>query len=86
MSKFDQYTDKQLQDELAVRQWRQDEAGKPQQLEQVDLTRLRQNCQEIIDAVAGNGYYDNGCKQYVYESAMQAIFGKNVFDWMRERT
>jgi len=62
---------------------RQEEAEKPKQLEQVDLTELRRLCQREIDNVGTSREYDT---EYVFEAAMETIFGPDVFKWMNERT
>jgi len=86
MNPLDAYTDEQLQAELDARQRRQDEAEKPQQLEQVNLTELRRLCQREIDNVFTNGRYSIDCECYIYDAAMKAIFGPDVLDWVNERT
>ena len=41
------------------------------------------NCKRIIDDVVNGEYHvDNDNKHYIYEEAMKAIYGDNVFDWL----
>lgn len=83
---LDSYTDEQLQQELAERKRQKDEAEKPRQLETVDLMHLRKSCQAQIDCIAVHGDYDdNDADHYIYEAAMTAIFGKDVFKWINQK-
>jgi hypothetical protein len=58
---------------------------KPKQLEdqEIDLKKLKEICQEYADFVDNNEEYheDNDYDQYVFEVAMETIFGEKFFDW-----
>jgi glycosyltransferase involved in cell wall biosynthesis len=60
---------------------------KPNQLNQVNLDELRKICQEYVDFVDSDDEYyeDNNFDQYIFEKAMMALYGKDVFDWINER-
>lgn len=60
---------------------------KPNQLKEVKLEELRKICQEYIDFVdSDDDYYeDNDFDQYIFEKAMIALYGKDVFKWINER-
>ena len=38
----------------------------------------------IIDGIVKNGRTDEDDAQYMYEEAMQAFYGKNIFDWIND--
>jgi len=60
---------------------------KPVQLQNMDFTALIEQCQEEIDDVNdGNYSEDSDNIHYMYEAAMMAVFGKDVFKWMNENT
>ena len=62
---------------------------KPKQLseKEIDLTELRNVCQGYIDFIDNDKEYyeDNNYDHYIFEKAMTAIFGKDVFDWINQR-
>ncbi len=79
------YTDEQLQEELSRRKRKKEAMKKPKQVRQYNLVPLRKHCQNHIDSLeAGTARADD--EHYIYEVAMITIFGKNVFDWINERT
>ena len=55
---------------------------KPEQLKEVDLTKLRDICQAYIDFIDDDEEYheDNDYDHYIFETALETIFGKDV--WM----
>lgn len=59
---------------------------KPIQLKEINLEILRKTCQDYIDFIYSNEYHeDNDYTHYIYEAAMQSIFGENVFDIINKR-
>ena len=60
---------------------------KPNQFKEVNLEELRKICQEYIDFVDSDDEYyeDNNFDQYIFEKAMIALYGENVFKWLNER-
>lgn len=58
----------------------------PEPLPSPDFSELIKLCQEHIDFLASDDYYaDNDNKQYIYEAAIEAVFGKNVWKWINRR-
>lgn len=82
---LDNFTDEQLQEELERRQKIKEEIKKPKQLETLDLEPLRKLCQGCIDCLARDGYVSEDYDHYVYETAMETVFGKNVWEWVNSR-
>jgi hypothetical protein len=60
---------------------------KPKQLEQINLDELIKICQEYIDFIDNDEEYyeDNDFDQYIFEKAMETIFGENVFEYINKR-
>jgi len=54
---------------------------KPQQIENVNLTALRKVCQEVLDSE----YQDDDEDHWVYETAMETIFGTDVWEYLNKR-
>lgn len=78
-------TDKQLQVELERREKNRRERNKPQQLETVGIDNLRKLCQEYIDKLYKSGYASDDFRQCIFEAAVEAVFGKSVWEWIREQ-
>jgi hypothetical protein len=57
---------------------------KPKQLENIDLTALKKICQDYIDNLS-NDCSDDDEEHYIYETAMETIFGKNVWKYINEK-
>ncbi len=75
------YSDDRLARELERRRAARED--KPVQLDDPDLTRLRAVCQEHVDALASGDSYED-YEHYIYEAAMKAIFGGDVFSFVNE--
>lgn len=60
---------------------------KPEQIKEPDLDALRRICQDYIDFVDDDGRYheDNDYNQYVFETALETIFGKDVYEYINKR-
>lgn len=60
---------------------------KPEQLENVDTKKLSEICQQYIDFVDNDKEYheDNDFNHYIFEIAMESIFGANVWDFINNR-
>ena len=54
---------------------------KPKPIDDIKISDLRNLCQEYIDFVYSNEYYeDNDYKEYIFEEALMTIFGNDVFE------
>ena len=60
---------------------------KPQQLKEVNLDKLKRICQSYIDFVDNDEEYyeDNDYDHYIFEQAMETIFGEDVFNYINSR-
>ena len=61
--------------------------GKPVKLENIDTKKLSEICQQYIDFIDNDAEYhdDNDYEHYIFESAMETIFGKKVWDFINNR-
>jgi hypothetical protein len=57
---------------------------KPKQLPTIDLSELREVCQQHIDEIEGNEE-DEDTAHYIYEAAMEAVFGKEVWGYINSK-
>lgn len=57
---------------------------KPKQIGEVDLQKLREVCQQYIDFIDNDEEYhdDNDYDHYIFEKALEAIFGKEVWKFI----
>ena len=74
---LNKYSDDEIQKELERRKKRKSE--KPVELASPDFTALRKCCQEYIDGFAKDGYAPKDQNQWIFEAAMEAVFGKDVW-------
>lgn len=58
------------------------EAEKPNQVNNPDLTHLRDLCQKHIDSIATNRHGIKDAKHYIFESTMTALYGSRVWDFI----
>jgi hypothetical protein len=66
-----------------------DESKKPEMLQDPDLKELRQALQEYIDDLEKRGEdaldEPGGRDERIHEAAIEAFFGKAVWDWINSR-
>ena len=60
-------------------------ATMPKPVENPDWSRVQKMCQEVIDSLAKDNWYDDDMDHYIFEGAMRVVFGKDVFTWMNKR-
>ena len=78
-------TTDEIREELARREQEEAEGDKPKMLEKkIDLVRLKGVCQAHIDALANGEYESDDTEHYIYEEAMNALFGKGVWKWINK--
>lgn len=74
-----QYSIEQLEGEIKRRK----ELVIPEQVENPDLSELRKSCSIYIKNVLV-GISDSDDKHYIFEEALKAIYGNDIFDWLKE--
>lgn len=49
-----------------------------------DLTQLTALCREYINTVSTEKHSDEELEHYIFEVAMEAVFGKKIFDYINK--
>ncbi len=74
----------QLESEIARRKRAQEDAAKPRVLASPDFQPLIAHAQAHVNDLAA-GRQDDDTKQWFYETAMECVFGKDVFKWVNKQ-
>ena len=85
MKPIDEMSDAELQAELLRRKKAKEDAEKPKLLQTPHLTGLINTCQIYIDDASEHGRVDEDTAHYVFEEAMKALYGKDVFTWINKK-
>lgn len=57
--------------------------NKPQPLQNPDFSELITLCQYHLNSIEKNGPNDDSDKEhYIYETALEAVFGQDVWQWI----
>lgn len=78
-------TDEQLEREIERRKSIREKEERPKPLKNPDLSKLIKVCEERIKECEDGEGEDSDTPHYIYESAMQAIYGDDVFKWLNNR-
>lgn len=80
------YSDEELEEEMNRRVKEKEAAAIPQQLSSPDLGQLSACCLNYITEIAeGNTHEDDDDTHYIFEEAMKALYGENIFDWINKQ-
>lgn len=59
----------------------------PPMVSDPDWSGVIATAKSVVDEILNGSYHeDNDDKHYMYEEAMQAVYGKDFFDWMNANT
>jgi len=61
---------------------------KPKQLPDIDIEidSIKEMCQNYIDFVASDDYHeDNDFKHYIFETTLESIFGRQVWEYINSK-
>jgi hypothetical protein len=77
----------ELQAEIERREKVKRKQEKPRLLEEssIDLSMLRNACAEQINIIEDDSFNYEKYKQYIYEKAMEAFYGINVWAWINKK-
>ena len=75
------FSDEQLQAELERRK----ATMKPSQVTVPNFESLRELCQGYIDDLDKTGFIDEDHSNYIFEAAMTAFFGQDVWKWINAK-
>lgn len=60
--------------------------SKPQIKDNIDWVPVKVFASSIINDIADGSYHeDDDNEQYLYETVIESIYGKEIWDWMNER-
>ena len=77
------FSDISTDDLKAELERRERTSDRPAPLENPDFSRLLKTCEAVMNDYERDGRSkDNG--HYIYEEAMQAVYGDNVFEWINQ--
>jgi hypothetical protein len=79
------FTDSELEQELELRKRRLEYISIPLMKLNIDFTDLKNICQEYITTLSKAGYADEDLKHYIFEAAIEACFGEDVWKWINSR-
>lgn len=79
-----EYSDDELKAELD-RRIKKDEIKLPQELEQKDWSMVESLCRGYLDSIREKGWVDEDMAQYIFEAAIEAVYGKKVFEFINKK-
>jgi len=56
----------------------------PKMISDPNLQNLKDACKEYIDSIKDNGRHMKDGEHWIFEAALEAIYGENVFDWVNK--
>ena len=60
---------------------RPDELSRPE----IDIDPLRMICEDYMDAISTNKYVDDDLEHYIFECAMETLYGDDVWDYINSK-
>jgi len=56
---------------------------RPPPINRPDFSELTKTCESVMEDYAKQGYSKDG-SHYIFESAMECVYGKKVWEWVNE--
>ena len=85
MNKLEVFDTEQLEAELARRKEEEERRAMPKPLEAQDWERVARYCEGYVNALHSEGSVHPDHKQYIFEAAMEAAFGREVWKWINAK-
>ena len=85
MKAFEGIKTEDLEREIAARKAAKDEQEKPKPLHNPDFKPLIASCVAAIEKIEKEGDPEGDSKHWIYEAGMEAVFGKGVWNWIRDK-
>jgi len=85
MDGLETFDTEQLEAELARRKEEAERQAMPVPLDNPDWSVVTKYCKGYIEDLHTKGYTHTDDKQYIFEAAMNAVFGKNVWQWINAK-
>lgn len=58
---------------------------KPQMINYPNFDELKKLCEEYINVVDEDGYEDDDLTSFIFEKAIEAFYGKDIWEWVDEK-
>ena len=79
------FTTDQLEEELRRRREEVYRAERPQRVNQIDWNPLAMMIDDYIDNLYNKKWPGKDLEHYVFETAVNTLYGKDVWPWVRKR-
>ena len=86
MNDLECFDTEQLEAELEKRKQKKEEKVKPKPISNPDWIHVETLCQEYVDMLFRGGKDYGDFDDYIFEAAIEAVFGKDVWSWIGART
>jgi methionine salvage enolase-phosphatase E1 len=75
----------QLLAEIQRREAEEQRSAAPRPVANPNFDDLRETVIRGVEETVESGYQDEDFKHYVYEAAVQAVYGKSFWEWKRKK-
>lgn len=82
---LDNISTEDLEKEIDKRRKQKAKDEKPIQLKNINVKPLKEICQNYINDLEKNAYVDEDYEHYIFEIAMECIFGEDVWKWINKK-
>ena len=79
-------SEKDLEAELARRKKAKEAGERPKLVKSPDLSKLIACGEAHIASLETEGFVDDDSAHYIYEAAMIALYGPDIFKWINKKT
>lgn len=87
---LEDFSTEELRKEIEKRGYEQEKIeSMPKPLENPDFSFLSEQCKAHILEMTSIDYCEDNCSDnahYIYEAAMQAVYGKDIWTWINKQT
>jgi hypothetical protein len=82
---LDDYSDSDIEMEMERRKELRTRAPEPIAIELTEWDMVMNGCINYIEALKSGNHHTDDIEHYIFERALEAIFGKDVWEWVNER-
>ena len=81
---FENVSTEELQAEIKRRERKK--KSPPKQMNGINIDSLKSVCQAYVDELDKNGYANANHKQYIFETALECLYGCKIWEWVKEKS
>ena len=87
MTDLSKISKEELKEEIEKREKEEEEREKPLPLPMIDqdFTQVIKLCESYINDLDKDGWVDEDMDHYIFEAAMEAVYGKSVWEWINKK-